>query len=224
MILVLVLSGLLGDVGPRRPQPVPPPPQCTDDSGCVLTTFQGCCGGCCPQEPRAVPVGSREEMRCAAIDCAMPDCAAVRCGPAPRPVSEFVATCRAGRCVALPKTQVGGQCRVDLDCRVVVAQPPPGDACHRSACGCCPVSQAVPVNEVVPLQEQRPAPTSPKTDGKPNFGLSTGDGRPAPQCSPCPAPQPTGGAACLGGRCVLTPPKPVKVPVPRPPRWPPPVG
>ena len=223
MLLVLVLSSLLGDVGPRRPQPVPPPPQCTVDANCELSTFAGCCGGCCPGEPHAVPVGTKEGLHCMAVDCAAPDCAAVRCAQ-PRPASDFVAACRAGRCVALPKTHEAAQCRVDLDCRVVVATPPAGDSCHRSACGCCPVSQAVPVNEVVPLQEQRPAPTQPKSEGKPNFGLSTGDGRPAPQCSPCQAPVPNGGAACLGGRCVLTPPKPVKVPVPRPPRVPPPVG
>lgn len=141
----------------------------------------------------------------------MPDCSAVRCAKPPD-VGSFVAACQAGRCVAVAKTAAPAQCRVNQDCRVVDAVPPAGASCHQSACGCCPVTQAVPVDAVVPLQKRPAEPKSPP-NGKPDFGLSTGGPTAPPQapnCSACPAP--TGGtAACQAGRCVLQ-----ELPRPRP--------
>ncbi|MFZ5443013.1 MAG: hypothetical protein ACOZQL_23605 [Myxococcota bacterium] len=199
MLLFLTLT-LLADIAPPLPKPRPPPPvaECTADDQCVLSTFNGCCPGCCQPDPHAVRRGTREGEQCAAVECARPNCSAVRCAQ-PRPVSDFVAACRANRCVAVPKTQPQpAECRADSECKVVEALPPPGAACHQSACGCCPVSRAVPLDVVVPLpQRDGPKPSTPP------FGLSTGDAR-APACSPCPAPQP-GRAACQSGRCVLQP-------------------
>jgi hypothetical protein len=49
MMLTLPLLLLLTDIGP-------PPPECTRDRECELTTFVGCCGACCPGV-RAAPKG-----------------------------------------------------------------------------------------------------------------------------------------------------------------------
>lgn len=216
MFLALVTLSLLGDVAPFNPRPVPPP-QCSADDDCVLSTFNGCCGSCCGADPHAVRRGVNEASRCAAVDCDMPDCSAVRCRQA-RDVSQFVPACRAGRCVAIPKAEAPAQCRIDGDCRVVTAAPPAGDSCHRSACGCCPMTQAVPIDAVVPLQ-QRPTGVDPKSPPtKPNFGLSTGGppAPPPPSCSPCQQPA-SGVAACQSGQCVLRQPRPLPDPRPRPP-------
>ena len=200
MLLALVTLSLIGDVapGPFVKRPAPPPAQCQGDGDCVLSTWDGCCGGCCPSAPHAVRRGVNEAAPCAAIDCALPRCEEVRCAQAPDP-TVFVAACRAGRCVAVAKSAPApSECRANADCSVRSIGPP-GAACHRSPCGCCPVSQALPVDAVVPLQKK---PLTPKTppDVKPDFGLSTG-GAPAPQapnCSPCPAP--SGGTAACQGR------------------------
>ena len=214
MFLALVTLSLMADVapGPQLRRPPPPPVNCSADSDCVLSTFNGCCGSCCGGDPHAVPRNVNESARCAVIDCAMPDCSAVKCRQ-PRPASEFVAACRASHCVAIPKSEEPAQCRINADCAVVTAAPPAGDSCHRSVCGCCPVTQAVPVDAVVPLQKRAPG-AQPKP-GQPNFGLSTGGPpAPTPNCSPCQAP--TGGsAACMGGRCVLQ--QSLPRPEPRPP-------
>lgn len=213
MFLALLTLSLLGDVAPPRPMKQPAP-QCRSDDECVLSTFDGCCGSCCASAPHAVRKGVNESeaAHCAVIDCALPECSAVKCRQAPDP-SQFVPACRGGRCVAVPKGEAPAQCRADGDCRVVAAAPPAGDACHRSACGCCPVTQAVPADAVVPLQQQRPDSKAPAT--KPNFGLSTGkpNGPPAPNCSPCPAPA-SGVAVCQAGRCVLGQPMPRPRPMP----------
>ena len=217
MVLTLVAVSLLTDIAPgpfepkRRP-PAPPPAQCTQDSQCMLSTFQGCCPGCCSGPPHAIPKGTKEGEFCAAVVCERPDCSAVRCARPPD-LSSYVATCRAGRCVAVEKSAAApAQCRVAADCKVVTASPPAGAGCYSSPCGCCPVTQAVPVDAVVPLQ-QRPA--DKKQDGKPNFGLSTGGppAPPPPSCSPCPAPS-GGEAVCQAGQCVLGQPP---VSRPRPP-------
>lgn len=219
MLLTLLTLSLLNDVAPRpRPRPAPPPPQaaeCRADGDCVLSTFQGCCGNCCAVAPHAVVRGSNEGAQCAVIDCEAPDCSRVRCRSAPPP-GAFVPACRAGRCVAVPRDEPPAQCRIDADCRVVSAAPPTGAACHQSACGCCATTQAIPADAVVPLQ-QRPRPGGkPQTPGSPPFGLSTGKpDAPAPNCSPCPAPEP-GVAACQAGRCVLqSTPRPRPWPMPR---------
>lgn len=208
MLLTALTLALLGDIAPPQPQPKvrPPPPvaECSADDECVLSTFNGCCPGCCSPDPHAVRKGTREGEYCAAVDCALPRCEAVRCAQ-PRPLSDFIAACRGRRCVALPRDQVPAECRTDAECKVVEAPPPPGAACHQSACGCCPTSRAVPIDAVVPLP-QRPGPKPAQApSGSPPFGLSPGDtARAPPACSPCPAPQP-GRAACQAGRCVLQP-------------------
>ena len=218
MLLTLVTVSLLGDIAPKPfRQPSPPPVQCQQDTDCVLSIFQGCCGGCCGGAPHAVQRGVNEMARCSTVDCAPPDCAAVRCAQPPDPAS-FTAACRAGTCVAVRKSEAPAECRVDADCTVVTTASP-GASCQRSACGCCPVTRAIPSDAVVPLQQR--APDSRKPGEKPSFGLSTGGQNPppAPNCSPCPAPM-GGTAACQSGRCVLLqtqPPTPLPRPRPRPP-------
>ena len=226
MTLTLVSLLVLSDIAPFEP-PRPPPPQCRADADCRLSTFDGCCGSCCPREPHAVPVNSDEGRICAAVDCAMPDCARIRCAGA-RPVEAFEAVCRANRCVAQIKAAQppppGAMCRADADCSVAMMPPPPGAACHQSACGCCPTEQAVS-RDTVPLTN-RPAPRpQQKSPDAPPFGLSTGNGQgaPQPQCSPCPGPSGQNRAACVSSQCVLVPNAPRPIPRPRPPR-PPPVG
>lgn len=213
MLLTLVTLALLGDVapGPRIKRPAPPPSQCSADADCVLSTFQGCCGGCCGVAPHAIPRGFNEQARCAVVDCAMPDCSAVRCAKPPDP-NDFAPACRSGRCVAVPKNEAPAQCRVNADCTVVTAVPPAGALCHSSPCGCCPVTQAVPIDAAIPLQ-QRQGPPKKADPKKPNFGLSTGNGLPPPQAPSCAAcPPPAGGTAvCQAGRCVLQ-----QLPPPRP--------
>lgn len=207
----LVASLALADVAPPRPPRPPPPPTaaCESNADCVMTTFAGCCGSCCPRTPYAISRTQldQNQRRCAAVDCAAPNCAAVRCAAAPD-ISEFRAVCSAGQCVA--QRVQAAVCRTDADCRVVQAPPPPGAACHSSPCGCCPTNQAVSADAVVPLQQptrQQP-PGAPPAEGKPNFGLTTGDTanrpRPQPACSPCPPPLPAR-AACVGGQCTLQP-------------------
>lgn len=212
MLLALVTLGLLGDVAPGpfvRPQ-------CTADTECVVSTFDGCCGSCCGRSPHAVPRGVNEAGPCATSACSPPNCAAVRCEPIAA-ASEFVAACRGGRCVAVPKSAPIAECRVSSDCSVMNVAPPPGDSCHRSACGCCPVSLAMPIDSVVPLQK-RPPNTKNSPGEKPDFGLSTGKPTQpqAPNCSPCPAPS-GGTAVCRAGRCMLQTQQPIPRPFPRPP-------
>lgn len=208
MTLTLLTLWLLTDIAPPPlppPNKRPPPPrsQCTSNDQCVLSTFQGCCGGCCGSEPHAIPRGTKEGEICAAVDCAMPRCEAVRCA-AVRPVSDFEAVCRAGRCVAEVRAPAAGQCRSDDECQLSFS-PAPGAACASSPCGCCPYPRAVSLDE-----RPRPAPPerkAPKAPEKPTFGLSTGAGQPAPpqpQCSPCPSPPPMR-AVCRSNQCVLQP-------------------
>ncbi len=211
MLLALLTLSLLGDVAPGPPLKRPPPPrsQCAADSDCVLSTWEGCCGTCCASAPHAVLRGTDEVRRCANLDCAMLDCAAVRCAKPPEP-GEFVAVCREGQCLAVRKVAAPAECRVDTDCSVVTGAPPQSASCHRSPCGCCPVTQAIPADGAVPLQKRAPQ-TPNKPRGKPDFGLSTGGPPPPPppNCSPCPSPS-GGYALCQSGRCVLvdSPPRP----------------
>lgn len=211
MWLHLLAVSLLADVAPR-PLPSPPPAQCRGNTDCVLSTFEGCCGSCCPRAPHAIPKGSNETSRCAVIDCAMIRCEEKRCAAAPQ-VSDFEAVCQSGQCIAMPRTAV--ECRVDAECQVATVSPPAGAACHQSPCGCCPVNVAVSVErpQPAPWTPRRPAPpqtspAQPAPESKPTFGLSTGGGAsPAPdrpQCSPCPAPAPMR-AVCRENRCVSAP-------------------
>jgi hypothetical protein len=200
LALVLVL---LADVPPPRVHVRDD--ACHADDECVVSTFAGCCGACCPAAPRAVRAATLEQER---ARCAVASCAAPRCGGACAQVEEasaFVAACEAGQCVARRRApRPADQCRADEDC-VVASATPPGSACEQSACGCCSGEVVVP-RASVPLARparSRTAPTSP-----PKFGLGTGQ---APQCAPCPRPPPVR-AACVAGRCVGAP-----LPFPPPP-------
>lgn len=212
MTLTLLTLTLLADIAPQpwappTKRPPPPPAQCTSNDQCVLSTFQGCCPSCCPSDPHAIPKGTKEGEICAVVDCSLPNCAAVRCAAA-RPVSDFQAVCRAGQCLAVPKSQAPGQCRSDAECEVSFS-PAPGAACASSPCGCCPYPRAVSIDERPrPVKSPEPSPKAPASPDKPTFGLSTGDGRPEgpprPQCSPCPQPPPMR-AVCRANQCVLQP-------------------
>jgi hypothetical protein len=174
----------------------------------MLSTFQGCCGSCCPAPPHAVRKGSNEAARCAVIDCAPPRCEAVRCMRAPEPSSSYVAICRAGQCVAVQKPVKPAVCRADDECRVVQLPPTPGQ--------CCGFPAAQPIDAPVPQQPKRAPPTNESKGEGPKFGLSTGDGKPAnpaipPNCGVCPAPTNVR-AACSGGQCVLAPTPPIPPP------------
>ena len=178
MWLTLVAVSLLSDVPPRR---LPPPVECRADTDCRLSTFQGCCPGCCRVTPHAVPKHTRENDMCAAVDCAMPDdCRLVRCAmPPPMQV-----VCRDNRCVAVPvSTPPTNQCRADTDCKVI-EQP--------TSNGCCTARVAVPL--------ETPTPLTKRSEKKPGFGLSTPSA--SSTCGPCAPPEP-GDAACSAGRCVL---------------------
>lgn len=217
-VVALGMSALaFADIAPRRP-PAPPPPECRADAECTITTFDGCCGSCCPRQPYAMNRQRLDalEASCAVKKCARPDCSDVACAMVvPEPASSFRAVCEAGRCVARRVSEVA-ECRRDADCTVVSGLPPPGSACHAQPCGCCPVNVAAPVDRARP----RPAPPGPmptpapaKKGAGPAFGLSTGDGRPQgptvtpPACSPCPQPPPAN-AACVAGQCTLAPVRP----------------
>lgn len=183
------------------------PDFCAADGDCVSSTFSGCCGSCCPQPPVAVTRrrAQLQQQQCAAVRCRRPPCDDIACAqvvPAPiRPV------CRANRCVAEPTNLVPMpppppppvQCRADADCGVDM-NPPPGNACWSSPCGCCPSPRAVPVEQVRPPPVRR----TPEGKGSP-FGLSQGNTANAPSCGPCPAPTTPLGARCSSGRCVLVP-------------------
>ncbi|MFT3710457.1 MAG: hypothetical protein QM817_22770 [Archangium sp.] len=209
MITALALL-LLGDVVFEPVPKIRPPDQCSADSDCELSTFQGCCGSCCPAPPHAIRKGSNEGARCAVIDCALPNCDAVRCMRAPEPVSSYLAICRVGQCVAVMKPiKQTAVCRVDDECRVVQLPPSPGQ--------CCGIPAAQPIDAPLPQQPKRtpPVKNEKKGDG-PQFGLSTGDGTgPRPQlpqnCGVCPAPTNVR-AACSAGQCVLTPNRPIPIP------------
>jgi hypothetical protein len=181
--------------------------KCTSDAQCVITTFSGCCGGCCPTA-RAMSKAALEadQKRCAVVDCEAPMCAAVVCEP-PVPASALAAKCEAGRCVAVPKPGAS-ECTTDKECTVTYPGPGANDACRQSACGCCPGTQPVATPVARLERESKPAakkgakPATPADN--PNFGLSEGHSeRPRPNCSPCPAPAPAR-AVCEKNRCVLS--------------------
>ncbi len=124
-VLVLVLS----DIGP-------PPPECVADRDCVLSTFGGCCGDCCPVV-RAAPKGKDERAPCKTMNCASPPCAEVVCQrPAPD-LDLYAAACVARRCEAVLKV---AECRVATDCRLVEVAPPEPGRCA------CPEKRAEPVD------------------------------------------------------------------------------
>jgi hypothetical protein len=130
---------LLADIGP-------PPPECAADRDCVLTTFAGCCGDCCPGSMvRAAPKGKDERAECRTMNCTSASCTGVKC-PAEKPDQAlYVPACVARRCEAVLKT---AQCRVAADCHLVEIAPvdPP---CDGTSC-CCPVKKAQPLDAGVP--------------------------------------------------------------------------
>ncbi len=177
------------------------PAECRGSADCVISTFAGCCGSCCPVQPYATTRenDAAQQRRCAIVDCAAPACGKVKCDT-PRPASALRAVCEAGRCVAVA---TGGavQCSQDSDCRVdwVVGTRGCGP------CGCCPgtgAPVAVPAN--APSPQPPPRPLVKKDEKPPRFGLTPGGPPPPPppNCSPCPAP-PVVSAVCSANRCVL---------------------
>ncbi|MBL8910512.1 MAG: hypothetical protein JNM17_07385 [Archangium sp.] len=206
MLVTTLTLLVLADIAPIGPAKIKvrPPDECSRDTDCELSTFEGCCGTCCPGPPHAKRKGLDEARRCAAVDCAMPDCAAVRCMRAPDK-SAYVAVCRVGQCVAVSKSEIptapppGPVCRADNECRVVLSTPAPGQ--------CCGTPMAQSIDAPIPLQ-RRPGPTQPKQDGdKPVFGLTPGNssGTGSAQCGPCPQPAGMRARCTNTGQCVLAP-------------------
>jgi hypothetical protein len=137
------------------------PDFCASDSDCVSSTFNSCCGSCCPAAPVAVSRGRAQlqQQQCARVRCEPLACGNIACAqfvPSPiRPV------CRANRCVAErpnvmppPPPPPPAQCQVAADCGVDL-NPPPGNACWSSPCGCCPTPRAVPIEQVRPPPVRR---------------------------------------------------------------------
>lgn len=217
VVVFVVAAPVLADIAPARL-----PPECSADSQCVITTFDGCCGSCCPRAPYAMSAARLQaaQGRCAAVKCARPSCEEQVCAAVvPEPASNFRAVCEAGRCVA---KLVAAECRNDSDCTVAQVSPPAGAACYAAPCGCCPTNVAVPVEQARPPPPPTPTKTPPpKTKGgQPAFGLSTGTTgtgtRPGPEpasCAPCPQPPPAS-SACVAGKCTLVPPRPQPRPLP----------
>ncbi|MEW5741904.1 MAG: hypothetical protein AB1938_23520 [Myxococcota bacterium] len=222
VVALVAATASRADIAPRRP--TPPPSECKADSECVITTFAGCCGACCPRAPYAMSAAKQQaaEDRCAVVRCGAPKCDDVACAMVmPEPASAFRAVCEAGRCVARRVGEVT-ECRRDADCAVVTAMPPAGAACYSSPCGCCPSTVAAPVDAPRPAPPPGTKPVKKgAAPGGPSFGLSTGDGRapqpnlPPPRCEPCAQPPP-GNAACVAGKCTLVAPKPPPPPPPPP--------
>lgn len=116
---------------------LPPPPECSRDTQCELTTFAGCCGACCPTV-RAIPKGKDEQSECKTMNCAPPTCVTA-CTSAD--VSQYVAACVARQCQAVRKD---AECRVADDCVLVEEAAPPKSKCTKDSC-CCPVTLAKPL-------------------------------------------------------------------------------
>lgn len=213
LLLLVLAAPSWADIAPRRP---PPPPECKADHECAITTFEGCCGACCPRAPYAMSAAKLQaaQQQCAQVRCAARRCDDIACAMVvPEPASRFRAVCEAGRCVARRADELA-ECRRDADCTVVTALPPSGAACYSSPCGCCPSTLALPVDAAKPAPPPGAKPVKKgATPGGPSFGLSTGDGQPAnpnrppPRCEPCAQPVP-GSAACVSGKCTRVAPKP----------------
>lgn len=124
-VVAVVLSGSASWSDVPRPAP-----RCTTDAQCVMSSFESCCGSCCPM-PKAWLSSelSRAQSRCRAVRCRQQPCV-TDCGP--MPVSEFEAKCVAGECVAQPKRADPDFCASDSDCVAV------------SSAGCCGSCCAAP--------------------------------------------------------------------------------
>lgn len=91
----LVLLMLLGSCAPHavRPSDLPDdPPECVGDDDCTVTRFAGCCA--CPGEARVMSRAelARQEQPCAVVDCIAPTCS-------PAPPASLQARCDRHRCV-----------------------------------------------------------------------------------------------------------------------------
>ncbi|MBL8950046.1 MAG: hypothetical protein JNK82_04675 [Myxococcaceae bacterium] len=183
-MILLTLLVLNLDIAPREPT------GCSTDSDCVITTFEGCCGSCCPPAPVALPrlIDEARRRRCAVVECTAKACPDVVCTKQ-EPVTAFRAVCERRQCVAV-KTTAAPVCRAASDCRVDFTF---------DTNGCAQTPSAVPATTPRPPQPP-PRPLSKKEGTKPQFGLSPG-GPQAP--GPCPPP-PQARAVCASGRCVLS--------------------
>lgn len=121
-----------------------PEPTCRADSQCIISTFDGCCGACCPQ-PRAWLRSelAREEERCTLIECTAPACTEA-CDATPS-VAGLVAKCDSGVCVS--QRTDPSFCSSDRDC--VVASL--GGCCG----GCCPAPQGAVTRAELMQRQQR---------------------------------------------------------------------
>lgn len=115
---------------------LPPPAECSRDDECVLTTFAGCCGACCPTV-RAIPKAKDEQSVCKTKNCKPPTCTTECQAP---DVSQYVAACVARQCEAVRKD---AECRVAADCVLVEDVAPAKTTCTKHSC-CCPVTVAKP--------------------------------------------------------------------------------
>jgi hypothetical protein len=197
----LVVALLLGlDVVPE-----PPAVDCRRDDECMISSFVGCCGACCPRAPFATSRQNDKAQRdrCAIIDCGAPRCADVKCEKVVAP-NQLRAICDRGSCKAVPaRVEPEHQCERDADCRVEYRFDP---GCQHSPCGCCPGRDAYAVSASSPPIRSEPPGPPPRPLAKkeaPPFGLNQGGGAPPPappNCSPCPAPRPAR-AVCVEHRC-----------------------
>jgi len=124
---LLVASAALADVAPHPRPPPRPPAECSLDADCAISTFPGCCGSCCPTEPYAESNAqlSAAMKRCAIVDCARPQCDAVRCAAA-SPPSQWRAVCVAGQCQRVAASADPEACGGDADCVVTEFRCCPG--------------------------------------------------------------------------------------------------
>ncbi len=136
--LVVVASVAMADVGPR--------PACRSDGDCVMASFEGCCGSCCPVPARAWARSEleRARQRCAAVDCAEKRCD-VPCRLSPEVAQ--VAVCVRGACEARPASQADPDfCSSDGDCE---------SSTFAGCCGsCCPVAPVAVTHRRAELERQ----------------------------------------------------------------------
>jgi hypothetical protein len=164
----------------------PPAPECGRDDDCIVSTFGGCCGSCCPAAPEAVSraIDQSQRSHCRAVDCAPRRCSNLNCEKVP-PASAYRAVCENRQCKLAPAR--GGdspQCSSDDDCLV---------ANFGGCCGsCCPPAPFVISRQQVKAHDERCVVTD---CGPPRCGGS------------CPAVEPVSAfrALCDDHQCKLAP-------------------
>lgn len=136
--LLLVAGVAFADVAPRA--------VCRSDADCVMASFQGCCGACCPTPPRAWLRSelARVQERCAEVDCAERSC---RVPCLLEPEVRQVAVCVAGTCEARAVADANPDfCSSDADCE---------SSTFAGCCGsCCPVPPVAVTHRRAQLQRQ----------------------------------------------------------------------